>query len=272
VIRRALAVAAVVATLGAVTFHERGAVRTHYGTPEDQSVIHASVSEYNASHGVITYRRYPYVFNGRSTEIQDFSFNPKDANLTVVDVLHLSVPGNAYRTYSLTEAYEATHPLLIVPAGAGPQNYPIPTAIGLVVSNGRVVSPLSHNGFAAAVLCISKAGVPSILKASDHQVAACQNAVQSGPLVVYGGRVNAKENPAAAMVSNSVVVIAPNSFHILISSPAYLVDLAHLATQVLHASAALNIASDSGLILNNGTQMKYGPVDAPVAAALVVSK
>jgi hypothetical protein len=98
--------------------------------------------------------------------------------------------------------------------------------------------------------------------------------MQSGPIVVEpGGKpgINKAELNRPVLSRTLIVLDRVGSVHFLMTSPAHLYDVQNFAMQTLHASSALNLGSDSGLILSQNQQrLSLGRVDAPIPAAIGV--
>ena len=215
-------------------------------------------------------------WNGSSgpLSISDLSVRLNIANLRVVDIIGLAMEGSGPRKYTLNEAEVATKAILLVPAGAAKATS-TPAPIGLVRINGVTVTPLGTSTFATGIFCISKAGIPSIIKVGDPAVVACKDAVQSGPIIINpdgSQNIPKTELQNQALVHTIVVLNKNGEAHFLTTSaPAHLYDLQNFAVQTLGGTAALNLSANSGLILNERNQhLNLGSIDKPEPTAIGV--
>jgi uncharacterized protein YigE (DUF2233 family) len=232
-----------------------------------------SVGSQGASTALVEVRTATWSASSGPVTIQDLSLRPGTARLRVIDIVRLPVEGNSYRTYTLREAESATKAILLVPAGAS-ATLSMPAALGLVRTNGFATTPLSNSAFATGVFCVAQSGALSIIRAGNRAVANCRDAVQSGPIIIEpDGKpgIHKTELNYPVLTRTVVVLNKAGEVHFLVTSPAHLYDVQNFAMQALGGTAALNLGSDSGLILNEGDkQLSLGRVDAPIPAAIGV--
>ena len=178
---------------------------------------------------------------------------------------------------------------------AGFSSYRTDVPVGLLVSDGKVLSPIDSSparvaggsGSAACpvaaeakfrfsgVLCVrSDNQAWQILRTQDYQPGACRQAVQAGPLLVEpGGTVGVCEaTPDAKPSARTVACIdAANRLHMVQAAPTHLHPLAQwLAAGPLRCQVAMNLAGadQSGWIQLSTWRRQIPEAHAGVKAAL----
>ncbi|MGB8910587.1 MAG: phosphodiester glycosidase family protein [Candidatus Cybelea sp.] len=182
-----------------------------------------------------------------------------------------------YRTYALTEVLQATDPVLAV-SGATGSSLSLPASLGLVIDNGRLASALDRSAqFAKGVLCIGSNGQPSIVYAKAVSTSRCEQAMQSGPLIIEpGGKVGIYADEQQRTALEHIVVAIDHGFalHIIASTASHLYDLAQYFHRLKFA-ACLNISSGidhAALVIRTSKiNYKYGNPDGSIPSALIMT-
>jgi hypothetical protein len=218
-----------------------------------------------------------FSLGGPPIDVFHLTINTSRVSVRVVDMFGGIHPGG-YRSYTLNELIGTLQPVIAV-SGPGARSLSAPSALGLVIDNGKTVSALDPaSGFATGFLCISSSGATSIKHAASKRVDGCRQAVQSGPIVVepkgmIGIRPTEREKPALARLI--AAADEAGRLHIYAFSAAHLYDVAEYLRRSKMVSA-LNIASglqNAGLSVRDGaSSVKYGNLEGAVPTALVVER
>ncbi len=196
--------------------------------------------------------------------------------LRVVDMFG-GIKVGGYRTYALTEVLKATNPILAVSGPAGP-SLTLPATLGLVIDNGRVASGLDRSAqFAKGVLCIGSNGQTSIVFAKEVNTSHCQQAMQSGPLIIEpGGKLGIHSDERQTPALEHIVIAIDHEFalHIVASTASHLYDLAQYFHGLRYV-ACMNISSGidhAAVVIQTGKiSYRYGNPDGSIPSALIMA-
>lgn len=220
-----------------------------------------------------SYRSVSFSVGGRRTVLEDFALQQTQAmQLRVSDLVSLE-PAPTSRTYGLAEAARALHPFILIDAGSAGTVGGIPKSIGLIVSGGRVVAPLTSTKlYGSGMVCISPVDGVRIIWANRYREGECPNAVQSGPLIIDPGGaigISSRSLKEPSYRHSVMAVEHDGTVHLLWSSPTHLFDIALYLHQIGRFVAAINLGIDGGIIADDPPFVaSFGDGDKAVSASI----
>ena len=221
---------------------------------------------------------------GRPTiEFTVLRVEPRYVRVAVVDLRHLraTVPGvrSGQLAYSLRELDRLRRPLAMINGGFT-NSLVLPQPSGFVKIAGRVMSKLNvASNKQSGALCISHGADVTILKSNSDGLGRCEDALQSGPIVVEDpGKNGIKPGAVDARFARSIIGVDEGGRVLLVqTSAASLFDVAEALidqrTVGLRVRTALNLDgdADSGLLIHRrGSDLVRGNVDATIPNAIAI--
>jgi uncharacterized protein YigE (DUF2233 family) len=202
--------------------------------------------------------------------------DPSRTSIRIVDTFELLHKANAYSPFSIAEVKTATKARAVVNAGST-NSFSIPDPVGLLETNGRVISRENRSVKYGGVLCIGRTSV-SIFPVPMPKTANCIHAVQRGP--VLGPDLQYPASYSQEKYTRSAVAVDTNGRLIVLvtNDPVSLHSMARFlykSTLNLSLRSILNLdgGPSSGLILSSehtGIPPTIGNVDALVASAIAI--
>jgi uncharacterized protein YigE (DUF2233 family) len=167
--------------------------------------------------------------------------------------------------YTLQEVAEETTPKLLINGGFN-QSASFPLATGLLVVNGKKISPLNtKTDYQDGILCVRVGGAPQLWSTDELNIRDCQEALQAGPLFVNDGLISpyVQRPEWRALIRRSVIAttvpLPDKSFELifLTSTESSLASLAtflrsELNSAGIHVHRAMNLGGSraSGLFID----------------------
>jgi uncharacterized protein YigE (DUF2233 family) len=116
--------------------------------------------------------------------------DPTKLAIRVIDVKGTLDKLRDQPVYTLHEVADDTTPKLLINGGFN-QSPSIPLATGLLVVNGKKISPLNtKTDYQNGMLCVRAGGIPQLLSIDELKIKDCQEALQAGPLFVNDGLIS----------------------------------------------------------------------------------
>lgn len=214
-----------------------------------------------------------------SVALAGVRIEPRRLPVRLLDTYSILGKAPSFTGFSLRDLASTTHPLAVVNGGAT-ASFSSPIPVGLLVTDGRVVSELSSSSKTlTGVLCFA-GGSPTVLSVESYKPGQCSSALQAGPIVVQGGRVavHANERSTRRAYRRSLAAVDGSGRLILIvTSEVHLYDVAQCLTgalKELDVREALNLDGDSssGLIIDapGATSREVGSTSSLIASAIAV--
>ena len=160
----------------------------------------------------------------------------------------------------------------------GFSNYDPMESSGLLVENGRILSPLARKTEnLSGILCINRRGAARILYTADYldRERDCQWAIQGGPLVVEPGREAIGRNAREKSMYRRIIACEttdPNLFEFYIFERADLRDVEDALKP--RCRIALNLTGDvqAGMLVSNerGARSIFGSSKSPLASIIFI--
>ena len=160
----------------------------------------------------------------------------------------------------------------------GFSNYDPMEPSGLLVENGRILSPLvKKTQTLSGILCIDRRGTAKIMHAEDYldRERDCQWAIQGGPLVVEPGREAINRTSREKSLYRRVIACEtndPDLFEFYMFERADLRDVEDILKS--RCRIALNLTGDvqAGLLVSNerGSRSTFGSSQSPLASIIFI--
>jgi exopolysaccharide biosynthesis protein len=219
--------------------------------------------------------------HGRAITIVLLRCDPKRATVHVVDTFHEIGSSNAFAAFSLREVAKRTGALVTVNAGST-RSYNLPSAAGLLLTNGKIVHPATLFPKDAGIFCVAGQRL-AITGPSSFRSLKCQYAVQRGPILGRSALGSTASSTGQKEERYRRTVFAlDNKARLLILLTDGEATLSSIATYLysstsLVVQSVLNMDGDrsSGLLLSGDLDYKFreiGNVDGLVASAITISK
>ena len=186
--------------------------------------------------------------------------------------------------YSLRNVYQVSKPIAVINGGFT-ASFRTPIPVGLIVHDGRTLSPMNKNYRARTqegIFCILNSQIDGVRIINSDEYKRCFEALQNGPIIIKNG-VNNIHNSRDKFINNrfarSIVAIdKQNNILLIQTSRASLPELVEFLLKDeseggLSCVSALNLSgsSDSGMILKSDREIKsFGLIDSTVPSVIAV--
>ncbi len=199
--------------------------------------------------------------------------------VNVLDSYSILGRGRSFTGFSLRELASSVRVLAIINGGAT-ASFSTPVPVGLLVTQGRVVSKLaSKSKSLSGVLCLDGT-TASVVGIASYNPSKCNSAVQAGPIVVEGGRnvIGTPERSALGAYQRSLAALdGSGKLFLMTTSKVHLYELAQCLVKELKKldiREVLNLDGDtsSGLVIAapGSTRREIGSTTSLVASAIAV--
>lgn len=209
--------------------------------------------------------------DGETASIEDFVVRRSGTDVRIVDLLSLNL-----QTYTLASAADVLAPFILIDSGASAGgSSSLPSAVGLVMTVGKIVSPLSQSQFASGVFCILADGTAIIARSGSFGTLHCSSAVQSGPLIVEPNRkigIGPNDLKRRDIYAHSLAALERDgTLHLMWTTPVHLYHLARFLLDHTSVQSVINLGAKGGVFTRvNGATKSFGNVQSSIAAAIGV--
>ena len=203
------------------------------------------------------------------------------SRISVIDVKELiDAHEHGFPSYSMSHVVQYLKPLALANGGFTLRGT-IPAPTGLLLINGRQVSPLETEWRVQdGILCINRSAV-SILPRDAYRVGRCASAIQAGPIAIRAANdvvIYSNERDRTPYRRSLIALDGQRDVLLIATGAAHLFDVAEWLARPISAGglgcvAAINLSGDtaSGLYVKLGTkQLTTGELTTSLADAIAI--